>query len=66
LVAFDLLNAATLTVPERSAFALVDGAASLLIHGGGEESPRLVLEAVTTPAIAGAVVRTLTDDGETP
>jgi hypothetical protein len=61
LVAFDLLNAATPTVPERSAFALVDGAASLLIHGHGEESARLCLEAVTTPRIAGDVVRVLTD-----
>ncbi|PZS27701.1 MAG: hypothetical protein DLM59_16020 [Pseudonocardiales bacterium] len=59
LIAFDLLNEAT-SVPERQAAALVDAAASLLIHGDGEESARLCLEAVTTPRIAGDVVRTLT------
>ena len=64
LVAFDLLNAATPTVPERKVGALVDGAASLLAHGGGEESARLCLEVVTTPRIAGDVVRALTDDGD--
>jgi hypothetical protein len=63
LVAFDLLNAATPTVPERKVCALVDGAASLLVHGGGEESARLCLEVVTTARIAGNVVRVLTDEG---
>jgi hypothetical protein len=65
LVAFDLLNAATPTVPERKCYALVDGASLLLIHGGGEESARLCLESVTTPAIAGEVVRVLTDNVST-
>jgi hypothetical protein len=46
-------------VPERSAYALVDAAASWLVHGGGEETARLALEAVTTPAVAGDVLRAL-------
>jgi hypothetical protein len=61
LVAFDVLNAVT-TVAERNLFALVDAAALLLIHGGSQESARLCLEVVTTPAIAGDVVRLLADD----
>jgi hypothetical protein len=61
LVAFDVLNAAT-TIAERNLFALVDAAASLLLHGGGQESARLCLEVVTTPDVAGDVVRLLADD----
>jgi hypothetical protein len=61
LVAFDLLTAVTPTIPERKVGALVDGA-SLLVLDGSEESARLALEAVTTPAIAGDVVRVLTED----
>jgi hypothetical protein len=63
LVAFDVINAATTGIAERKLFALIDAAASLLIHGGGEESARLCLEVVTTPAVAGSVVRALTDHG---
>ncbi|PZS32429.1 MAG: hypothetical protein DLM59_08190 [Pseudonocardiales bacterium] len=61
VVAYDLLNAATPAVPERKVYALVDGA-SLLVRDGSEESARLCLEAVTTPRVAGDVVRVLTDD----
>jgi hypothetical protein len=39
LVAFDVLNAATPTVTERRLFALVDGAALLLIHGAARSRP---------------------------
>jgi hypothetical protein len=60
LVAFDVLNDAT-AVAGRNLFALIDAAASLLIHGGGAESARLCLEVVTTPDIAGDVVRVLAD-----
>jgi hypothetical protein len=61
LVAFDVLNDAT-AVDERNLFALVDAAASVLLHGGSEESARLCLEVVTTPTVAGDVVRVLADD----
>ncbi|PZS32979.1 MAG: hypothetical protein DLM59_07200 [Pseudonocardiales bacterium] len=62
LLAFDLLNAAC-GIAERRLFALVDSTASLLAHGGSEETARLALESVVGPPVARAAVHALLGDG---
>lgn len=61
VMAFEILNNAS-PVSERRLFAVVDGAASLLEHGGDEEAARLLLQAVvgSTSRVAAAALDALT------